>query len=63
MESRGLFFPDEMQSAHQNIQTFLKKSLTAKKSDNAKNLRDLLTRDMMKFVSQNWDREPVVVVL
>lgn len=64
IESRGLFFPDEITASHTAISQYVKKHLTEKKADeNAKNFQEFLTKDLSKMVLKVWEREPVVVCI
>jgi mRNA degradation ribonuclease J1/J2 len=47
VESRGLFFPDEISASHAAIVDYVKKALSAKKpEDNQKNFCEFLTKDL-----------------
>lgn len=64
VDSRGLFFPDEIQASHKAISDEVKKFTSSKKSgDNEKNFRDYLTKEIGKMVNKIWEREPVIVIL
>ena len=62
VDSRGLFFPDEINASHAAITDYLKK---AKHSDGPmdKNARDALSKDIGKMVLKVWEREPIVVCM
>lgn len=62
VESRGLFFPDEIAASHAAISDYVKKATGAKKpEDGDKNFREFLTKDLSKMVLKVWEREPLVV--
>jgi ribonuclease J len=62
VESRGLFFPDEIAASHAAISDYLKKALSLKKpEENDKNFRESLGKDIGKMVLKVWEREPIVV--
>ncbi len=64
VESRGLFFPDEITASHKAISDEVKKLTSGKKSgDNDKNARDALAKELGKMLNKVWGRSPVVVVL
>lgn len=64
VESRGLFFPDEIVASHAAISDYLKKALSAKKPEEGdKSFREFLAKDLGKMVLKVWEREPVVVCL
>jgi ribonuclease J len=64
IESRGLFFPDEIAASHAAISDYVKKAVGAKKADeNEKNFREFLTKDLGKMVLKVWEREPLVVCI
>jgi len=64
VESRGLFFPDEIAASHAAITDYVKKALSAKKpEENHKNFCEFLAKDLGKMVLKVWEREPVVVCL
>jgi len=64
VESRGLFFPDEIAASHGAITDYVKKALSAKKpEDNHKNFCEFLAKDLGKMVLKVWEREPLVVCL
>jgi ribonuclease J len=64
IESRGLFFPDEITASHAAIADYVKKAISGKKSeDNEKNFREFLAKDLGKMVLKVWEREPVVVCI
>ncbi len=64
VESRGLFFPDEISASHAAITDYVKKAVSNKKpEDNEKNFREFLAKDLGKMVLKVWEREPVVVCL
>ena len=62
IESRGLFFPDELSASHTAISDYVKKALSAKKpEENDRNYREFLAKDLGKMVLKVWEREPLVV--
>lgn len=64
IESRGLFFPDEIAASHAAIGDYVKKAVGAKKADeNEKNFREFLAKDLGKMVLKVWEREPLVVCI
>ncbi len=64
IESRGLFFPDELSASHAAISDYVKKALSAKKpEENDRNYREFLAKDLGKMVLKVWEREPLVVCL
>jgi mRNA degradation ribonuclease J1/J2 len=68
VESRGLFFPDEITASHAAINDYLKKALKSPLEKGGqggldKNEKDFLTKDISKMVLKVWEREPVVVCL
>jgi len=64
VESRGLFFPDEIAASHAAISAEVKKLTSGKKAgDNDKNARDGLSKELGKMLNKVWGRSPVVVVL
>jgi mRNA degradation ribonuclease J1/J2 len=64
VESRGLFFPDEITASHAAITDYIKKATSGKKpEDNEKNFREFLAKDLGKMVLKVWEREPVVICL
>lgn len=64
IESRGLFFPDEIAASHAAIGDYVKKAVGAKKADeNEKNFREFLSKDLGKMVLKVWEREPLVVCI
>ena len=64
VESRGLFFPDEITASHAAITDYIKKALSLKKlEENDKNFRESLGKDVGKMVLKVWEREPIVVCL
>jgi|GEM_PF-1102159 len=64
VDSRGLFFPDEITASHAAIADYVKKAVSGKKpEDNEKNFREFLAKDLGKMVLKVWEREPVVVCL
>ncbi len=64
VESRGLFFPDEITASHSAIADYAKKAVSAKKpEDNHKNFCDFLAKDLSKMVLKVWEREPLVVCI
>lgn len=64
IESRGLFFPDEISASHAAISDYVKKALSAKKpEENHKNFCEFLAKDIGKMVLKVWEREPVVVCI
>lgn len=64
IESRGLFFPDEIAASHAAITDYVKKAVSAKKpEEHHRNFCDFLAKDLGKMVLKVWEREPVVVCL
>lgn len=64
VESRGLFFPDEIAASHAAIADYVKKAVTNKKpEEHHKNFCEFLAKDLGKMVLKVWEREPVVVCL
>jgi mRNA degradation ribonuclease J1/J2 len=64
VESRWLFFPDEIAASHTAISAEVKKLTSSKKvGDNDKNARDGLAKELGKMLNKVWGRSPVVVVL
>lgn len=63
VDSRGLFFADEIQASHKAIADEVKKFTAGKKTGDDKNLRDALAKEIGKMVNKVWEREPVIVVL
>lgn len=64
VESRGLFFPDEIAASHAAITDYVRKAVSSKKpEENHKNFCEFLTKDLGKMVLKVWEREPLVVCL
>lgn len=64
VESRGLFFPDEISASHGAIADYVKKAVANKKpEEHHKNFCEFLAKDLGKMVLKVWEREPVVVCL
>lgn len=64
VESRGLFFPDEISASHGAIADYVKKAVAAKKpEEHHRNFCEFLAKDLGKMVLKVWEREPVVVCL
>ncbi len=62
VESRGLFFPDEVSASHGALVDYVKKALAGKKPEESDgNFRDFLAKDLAKMILKVWEREPVVV--
>lgn len=64
VESRGLFFPDEITASHTAISDYVKKAIAAKKPEESqKNFCEFLTKDLSKMILKVWEREPVIVCI
>lgn len=61
VESRGLFFPDEIRASHAAIADYAKKNASSIKEGT--NGLHTLARDIEKMVLKVWEREPIVVCL
>lgn len=65
IESRGLFFADEVREAHKQVLEKARKiwSDMSKPSgpDDESNVKKKLRIDLQKYIMQKWDREPMVV--
>jgi mRNA degradation ribonuclease J1/J2 len=62
VESRGLFFSEELSASHAALSEHIKKFIKDKKpGDNEKNFRDFLEKELAKMILKVWEREPVVI--